>query len=390
MRILHLTNYPTVNPIHGGQIRASQITSHLRNAGHDVMPLSIFVAGNYQEFSDDDICFKPNSKIWNCTLPWLSDYYTGIYAANDTEIISRLTGVFKKFKPHIIIFEQPWLFSLAKKIAISKTTKLIYSSQNIEWKLKDKLFDRNGIKNKGELVSEIKNNEIDAVSYSNLTIACTSQDADYYKESTGLNNIIVAGNGVEPFSCTDERVEEWRVFLKNPTAVFVSSAHLPNAQGFWDMMRPGLNFLKAGEKILVIGGVCNIITAIKDFEEYSELNSSRLNLAGLREKTELQALVKASHVVLLPISDGEGSNLKTAEALESGCFIIGTTKAFRGFEAAMNLPNVTIADNPVDFRKSIRRILNSSQNFDATPMEIREKFYWKNQLYPLVNAINSI
>jgi glycosyltransferase involved in cell wall biosynthesis len=393
MRILQLTNYPTINPLHGGQIRSSQIATQLRIAGHEVKPIAVYVDGDYKDVDEHDIPFRRSSPFWNGNLPSLSDFYAGLYAVNDRDATRKLLHLLKNFKPHLVITEQPWLFAVAKKITKYTTIKLVYSSQNIEWRLKEKILNRENTSQKEQLTSEIRKIEIDAVKSANLTVACTDQDAKYYTQfvdSKSSQPIVVAGNGVEEFTCKEERVSEWRSYLNLPTAVFVSSAHIPNAQGFWDMMSPGLTFLKPGEQVLIVGGVSSILTQARGFSQFSEVNLSRINLAGTQEKTELQSLVRASHVVLLPITDGEGSNLKTAEALESGCFVIGTSKAFRGFEAAMSLPHVTIADTPDTFRQAIRRTLAQPRHCDGTPYEIRSKYYWGKQLAPLVHAIAKI
>jgi hypothetical protein len=89
----------------------------------------------------------------------------------------------------------------------------------------------------------------------------------------------------------------------------------------------------------------------------------------------------------LPITIGEGSNLKTAEALESGRPIVGTSKAFRGFESALTLPHVTVADSPIDFRRAVRAVMNKPRYKNGTPHEIRSLFYWDNTLSNIPLAI---
>jgi len=389
MRILQLTNYPTVKPMHGGQIRCYQIANELRNAGHTVRSMAIYQGGYANvEIGKDDLCFPHTSLFYDARFPWLSDYFSGIFLEKDPVAFKKLKSFIKDFDPEIIISEQPWVFAAAKA-ASKKRAKHIYSSQNIEWRLKESIFEKENL-NEKKLVEQIKNIETNAVKNADLIIACTDADAIYYKQVIGSKepSIVTAGNGVEPFNCSSERVECWKHFFKNPMAIFVSSAHMPNAQGFWDMMAPGLTFLKPGEQILIVGGVTNILTQAKGFRDFASLNLSRLNMAGVREKIELQELVRASHVVLLPISDGEGSNLKTAEALESGCKIVGTTKAFRGFEAAMSSPSVTIADSPDAFRSAIRKALDAPRYEGGTPYEIRSKYYWDNTLKSIVKAIS--
>lgn len=156
------------------------------------------------------------------------------------------------------------------------------------------------------------------------------------------------------------------------------------------MNKPGLTYLKPYEEVVIVGGGCNIIMVDKGVIEFRDLNLSRLHLVGNREKIELQSMVRASHLVLLPITTGEGSNLKTAEALESGRPIVGTLKAFRGFEDALSLPHVYIANSSDEFRRSVRDILNKPRYTNGTPYEIRSKYYWKNTLHPIVECVKNL
>jgi glycosyltransferase involved in cell wall biosynthesis len=397
MRILQLTSYPTCNPLHGGQIRCHNIATELRRAGHEVTSLAVYSGWNYQEIGDEDIAFEQSSIFYNHSYPWLSDYYSGLFAANDLKALGTLEKKVASFSPDCIVIEQPWLYKAARSVA-KNNTKLVYSSQNIEWRLKGAMFQSSD-KAEQELLQLIEATEIEAVKGSDLTSACTEGDASYYEQFIDVSKqkIIVAGNGVEPFSCDDNKVHGFRGYInglckhiRKPYPVFVSGAHPPNAQGFWDMMAPGLTFLKPMEKLYVIGGVCSILRNFEGISAFKSINRRHLKLLGMQEKLELQTIVKESHVVILPITVGEGSNLKTAEAIESGRPIVGTSKAFRGFEAAMTLPHVTIADTPEDFRTAVRRVLDAPRYLGGTPSDIRSQYYWSQQLRPLVDAISNL
>lgn len=381
MRILQVTPYPTIEPRHGGQIRASQIAAMLVSAGHEVKTIAVYVENDYSSYGEEDIAFNSDSIYWEPDLPWLSDYFSGIFALNDEKPLALLRSIVDSYRPDVVFIEQPWLFQAVQRV-VRSDVKLVYSSQNIEWRLKEKLFERLAHPHKIELISSIKSIEDSAARAADLIVACTDSDLEYYRSVVGGKsfNGIVAGNGVEPFTCTEQRVSEWLAYFGRRIPVFVSSAHLPNAQGFWDMMAPGLTFLRPEEEILIVGGVGSIIRNVPGFVRYSDVNLSRLNIAGIREMSELQALIRASHVVLLPITDGEGSNLKTAEALEAGLPIVATSKAFRGFELAMSLKHIQIADNPRDFRSAVRRALDRPRLINLTPLSVRGRFYWNNQL----------
>lgn len=391
MKILQLTNYPTSKPQHGGQIRCAHIAAELRRAGHSVKSIAVFVEKDYGRSSADDIPFGSESPFWRDDLVVLSDYLSGLHAANDPDAFAALEKIAAEFQPDVIISEQPWLMAAAKRLAeLQSNIKLVYSSQNVESRLKRIVLDKTslGEREKSRLIADIEELEHDAVSSADLVISCTEADVLYYRDhAPDPDNIIVAGNGVEPFSCKLGRIDGWRRFFDHPVPVFVSSAHLPNATGFWDMMAPGLTFLRPEERILIVGGVSDIIMQVPGCQEYQLVNRSRMEIMGRMEKVELQALVSAAHVIVLPIVEGEGSNLKTAEALESGRPIVGTTKAFRGFEKALSLPHIHLADEPETFRTKVRQILDAPRYCGGTPFYIRSQFHWSYLLRGAVTRV---
>lgn len=390
MNILQLTNYPTGKPQHGGQLRARHVAEELRSVGHSVKSLAVYVEGHYLPDSEDDISFGENSPFWDPDIHFLSDYLTGLFAAGDKVALAAIEQVANSHKIDAIICEHPWLMAAAAKVATARPgLRLIYSSHNVESRLKRGVLLKSDISRNecDRLVAAIEELELEATARADLVVACTDADANYYRANVPNAKVVVAGNGVEPFSCKPDRVESWRKFISVPFPVFVSSAHFPNAAGFWDMMAPGLTFLRPEEKVLIVGGVSDLIMKMKGFDEYWMLNRDRMEVMGRMEKTELQAIVSAAQVILLPIVEGEGSNLKTAEALEAGCSIVATSKAFRGFEEAMDLPHVNIADDPVSFRRKVRQILDAPRYIGGTPEEIRSRFHWKHLLKDAVTQI---
>lgn len=394
MKILQLTNYPTSKPQHGGQLRARHIADELRGAGHDVKSVAVYVENFYEPDSEDDIAFTEQSSFWSYDLQFLSDYLSGLHAANNEHAFGALSKVSAEHRPDVIIGEQPWLLAAAKKLADNQPgVRLVYSSHNVESRLKRSVLEQTqiGQRERERLVAEIELLERNAVEIADLVIACTDADAAYYRRNAPrCREIVVAGNGVEPFTCKPGRVEAWRRFLDSPFPVFVSSAHPPNASSFWHMLAPGLTFLRPEERVLIVGGVSDLIMQMKGFDEFGMVNRDRMEVMGRMEKGELQALVRAAQVVMLPIVDGEGSNLKTAEALESGSAIVGTSKAFRGFEQAKGLTHVHIADDPLAFRRKVRELLDAPRYDGGTPIEVRSRFYWTYLLHDAVVRIGTL
>ncbi|WP_241657430.1 glycosyltransferase [Aurantiacibacter suaedae] len=387
-----MSNYPTSNAVHGGQIRSASIANELRRHGHDVATIAVYVPDHYSPDSPDDVSFDRDSIYWSDELLYLSDYLGGLHARHSKDAFQLLNDKVVRFEPDAIVVEQPWLMPAAKLLKDMHGISLVYSSQNVEYRLKEDVLRRASVDaaESEALIRDIRALEYAAVADSDLVIACTPADAATYRQLGFATPIVVGGNGVGPFSCSSARVAQWKGYMGQPYPIFVSSAHLPNAHGFWDMMSPGLTFLGPEEHIVIAGSVCDIILRMAAENPLQRFNRSRIKLLGRMEKVELQAAVRASRVVLLPITSGEGSNLKTAEALESGCEIVGTSKAFRGFEGAMALDNVHIADTSGDFRRKVRNILDAPWNDEGTPLSIRSQFYWPTLLKDAVEAISNL
>lgn len=389
-RILQLTTYPTVNPTHGGQIRCTQIAAALRTAGHTVQSIAVLTKEDFPKHGADDIAVNTNSPHWNKSVPQLYDYFSGQVAAFDAETLDCLRKQIVAMAPDVIWLEHPWLYQAAQKAA-PVGVKIVYSSHNIEWRLKEATLPKNAVYR--SLIEAARDLEVQLVRNAFLTIACTQSDADYFDsvahDVAGRRRSIVAGNGAEPFVCSAEDVRNWQRYFEKPYVVFVGSGHPPNASGFWHMMQPGLTFLAPWQQIVVIGSVCDILLQHEPKVGYEEVSRSRLHLVGVRSKREMHAMISASNAVLLPIVEGEGSNLKTAEALESGRPIVATTQAFRGYEEALRAPRITIADTPQAFRKAVRLNLDSFSYQSPLIKSQVKRFHWLEQLNALTKALHS-
>jgi glycosyltransferase involved in cell wall biosynthesis len=91
----------------------------------------------------------------------------------------------------------------------------------------------------------------------------------------------------------------------------------------------------------------------------------------------LHQLKSNAHAVLLPITYGGGSNLKTAEALAAGKWVVATSTSLRGYEEFREEPGVLIADDRQSFRKAVMQV------YRRAPLELskeaiakRESVHW--------------
>jgi hypothetical protein len=176
--------------------------------------------------------------------------------------------------------------------------------------------------------------------------------------------------------------------------LFVGSAHPPNWTGFNDMIGKGLGFMPYDARIVVAGSICDY------FER--EISSGSLDIgdvtfwlrafsAGRLSEDRLGALIHESDIMLLPITEGGGSNLKTAEAILANKKVVATRHALRSFEWFAGFPNVWLADNASDFRKSISEALatdfkprTSAQQTQAKQVE------WVNCLAEMIKQVGQL
>jgi glycosyltransferase involved in cell wall biosynthesis len=170
--------------------------------------------------------------------------------------------------------------------------------------------------------------------------------------------------------------------------LFIGSAHPPNISGFFETLGDSLGFLPPDRKICVVGSVASHITEHPHFQRWLPINLSRVISLGLLEDADLAAVKTLAHVFILPITEGGGSNIKTAEALYSGKYVIGTHVSFRGFEEYLCLPGVHRTDTPAQFRETLHRILQAPPLVSGDEWQtLRERLVWHHTLAPMTRAV---
>jgi hypothetical protein len=96
-------------------------------------------------------------------------------------------------------------------------------------------------------------------------------------------------------------------------------------------------------------------------------------------------------VLFCPLTQGGGTNLKTAEALWSGKHIVATSIAMRGFENFIGQSGVHIADEPVVFKSKLREVMEMEPLILAEhEVDARRKVLWDFCLAPLLTLMDKI
>jgi glycosyltransferase involved in cell wall biosynthesis len=386
VRVLHLSTYPVEVPRHGGQARVANLMRVYEAAGIATRLIAVYEPEYYTGdlVGSADIPFPADSTHRNRQFPFCTDLASGEFLARDAGAWKELARNVASFRPDVIQLEQPWLWPAAKRLraeAVVPAFRVVYSSQNIEAPLKRRLLSGYEQGLVGPIIAQIESLEREIVAVADLTIAVTASDATVYHE-WGARHVIVAPNGIVERTLDPALVRAREARLDGRRfALFVGSAYPPNVTGFWDMFAPSLAFLAPDELVMVVGGISTIILDAPTCRAWEQLNASRIERAGVQSEDNLAVLLSLASCVVLPITVGGGSNIKTAEAILSGKPIVGTTLSFRGYETMTGLPRVHRTDEPAEFRRLVKRALEGSLSAGGPERpEVRRRVLWNETL----------
>lgn len=396
--VLILSAYPFKKPLHGGQIRLANIAKMYESAGWQVNSIAIYDPKGYSKeaVGARDIPFS-SDPTWRYfqgrSIPLIEDLLTCSYAESDNggfPLIMRLLPQ----NIDVIHVEQPWLWPLARRIRSSLGDNLmvtVYGSQNIEAPLKREILSSYDIHDVEDVIDTINMLEQNAAQEADLSLAVTQSDLDVLSRY-GAKFTLLAPNGVKPWQARNADLEKWSKKLPaSPWLLYIASAHPPNFSGLTKIVGDSLGFIPPDSRLVVAGSVSEHIHRVLKETKWHHLNASRLQLLYTLSDRDLAAVKELAHVFVIPIHHGGGSNLKTAEAIYSGSYVLGTSSAFRGYEQLMHLPEVFTADSPLEFQTLIRDILQRPSPPSKTDKGTdRQTLRWDKCLALIPETVRSI
>jgi hypothetical protein len=322
----------------------------------------------------------------------MEDYAIGELFVKNNEYYEKLISKVKN-TPGLIHVEQPWLFLAAQKFqqTAAQDAKIIYSSQNVEWRLKQEIlssyFDAETAKSNANLIRAV---ELNAAASADALVCVSEGDAQWHMEQTG-KKVVVAANGVKPWHPSPQGSQEAKAITHGSRYVlYCASGHPPNLTGFFNIFSGGFGSLKPDELLVVVGGVGQSIKQDPRLHSSAKL-AERLVVAGVVSQECLDGLLDGAHCIALPLTQGGGTNLKTAEALWSGKHVVATSVAMRGFEGFVGEKGVQIADTPSQFKRAIRKAMASVPiKLNQEELNFRRLVLWESCLSPLSALIESI
>ena len=332
---------------------------------------------------------------------FVGDVAVGHISVEDSDIYDKLVANVMQFNPDLIQIEQPYLLPFilkAQAAGIINSQAIVYSSHNIEYEMKDEMISalpEVNDRRREEIVEEIRKIEEEWANLADWVIAVTEEDAKKLK-SMGAKKVIVARNGINPPATSDTGMKSLRRYYEKrdiaKSVLFVGSGHPPNWFGFLDTMSTGLGYLPHNTRVVVAGGVRWLMGDYLNSRPLYEKVCfyKRVEVLGVVSEDRLGAAVQIADVIILPITTGGGSNLKTAEAIASGKQVVATRYAMRGYEVYSNLPGINIASSPSEFREMVAKALDKGVPIRSQKQqELANGVLWKNILGGLKEVLSA-
>lgn len=350
-RILGLGTYPIQKPVHGGQRRVTAVKQFYEGSGITYTYACIYNGDHYRAPDvgpDDRALFVSHSEIGLAHL--IGDLMAGRQGATDAATFRHFLDVAERVAPDALQLEQPFMWPLAKRLrqALSgRNLSLIYSSQNVEAPLKQAIMVSSGVPSdsRKKIYAEIEELEAELVREADLIVCVSAVDREHYCKAKSSSNVIVVPNGSDrPAKRAMHRsIDALRTFGGRPYLMTVGSAYTPNIDGVCHyVIRNGVFCIPPTKCIAICGGVAAAISDHPEYQRYQAANSRRVELFPDISDSGLAVIKQCCHGVLLPIHSGGGSNLKTAEALTLGKWVIATSMSLRGFEL-MQAPTASLS-----------------------------------------------
>ena len=367
----------------------ANILKYLQKSGHDVFCCGVSSSNNYPDSKGFLSYPKRALKEIGGHVWYAADYSIIQLVERSTEIRDSLLDKIS-FVPDVIIVEMPWLFKLAEQLRDHWRTDIpiIYSSENIEYRLRQKILNNFNIKS-DELIQGIKEVEEYAALNSSANWAVSETDVEWLKSFSNVKTYLVP-NGVEARKVTQVGECKFKSLdLPKKFVLFCGSAHMPNISGLYEAFKEGMGCIPPDSRLVIVGSICD---AIRSDERFTNIVNFRKRtcLLGLIDEELLASLLKHSHCIILPIRDGGGTNLKTAEAIWTGSYIVANSTAFRGFDQFCSSENVFITDDAARFQQQIRYFLGLERNNAEYSIEKRKVVLWDSCLNKISDCLDRV
>ena len=260
---------------------------------------------------------------------------------------------------------------------------LWYEAQDVEWDLKRTTLPDHPLT--PHYVEQARDVEARCCARAELVIACSQPDGARLTELYGVapEAIRIAPNGVDVdavavHTTAERRAAAARLNLPGEQrGLFLASQHGPNntaARRLLDLARANRDL-----RFWIAGSVCDVLRDLEDLPPSAELFDV---LPDLQKDT----LLGLADVMLNPVEEGSGTNLKTFEYLASGAPLVSTAKGLRGADVPPGPALVAAAVE--DFPHAMRQLrAQDATALDAHARELREAVRRRYDWRAIVDAL---
>ena len=380
-KIYFFLNY-SPEEIFGGQIRSCAMIKFYASLGFDVNGCYIDTSNSESKQNIDES--KNFFKIHRSLKDYIG-WHGGQHLANDFMLnnpsnYEQLINNIKSVNPDIFVFEEPWLFALQNIPsfkALLNGKKIIYDSHNLEHVMLQ------NINPDAKLVEATKNLEIELCKSADLLIATSKGEYNFFTlHKQQRANLVLIPNCSNLYLPNTSSKSIKDIFKDNIIFSFISSAHTPNVLSAKELFCFMPLFLDENSKIAICGGISRHILQFVQKLPTAELWLEKLLFVPKLTRDEIMWVYNLSHAIILPILYGDGTNIKTAEALLSNKYVIGTNKAFRGYEAFTNHNGVISVESMQSLRDEMYKFSYSkSKNYlQSYNRNLEEHLTWNSLL----------
>lgn len=396
--VLSIGTYPVSVPRHGGQIRANAIQQIYQEAGHVAQHVAVYQETGYPDEPQSpwNVHFSPAFLAEMAATGGRSDVNATDFLLKDAHARGRVLNLILQFDPDIIQLEQCYMWPIIKMLRKEserlRLAHIIYSSHNVEHELLPMSVGPEGPSISESTVKLVRKMEMDLAKNADLIISLSNIDAEVFQPLSKC--LVLAPNGIWP-RVRGTGQDYWKKeFHGRRNAVFIGSGHPPNAIGFNQLLGPSLGFLSPTERIVVVGGAGHSLYSLPAFRENLGINLARAMLVGVQDPGGLSTIIELADAIIVPITQGGGTNIKMAEALYSRKPVICTSKAMRGYEAFLDLPFVIVRDTAEKFQAALVEVLRGELNVQSRVTRSQahrlDKLLWSSTLGSLEHAIEAL
>jgi len=313
-------------------------------------------------------------------------------AALDPSVARAITRHLERHNVSVVILEQAFLIDTVATVVDNVGASLVYSCENIEYRLRADLERFEYLwKRPLDRADRVRELEQKAASLATVVTAICPTDQQWLRDEFGVESVLVPnGSSIAEMplsgaSCGPRAGEP-------VDFVMAGSSYWPNLEGFASIANPSLAFLPPTTRIHIAGSMATEVLKWRDIERRHSINASRIVRRGFLDMTELVATMQASRAVLVPVFTGEGSNLKSADALACGRPVVMTERATRGYEDVLAIDDegVTVVADAREFRHAMTVALAGQRLGKCMGSRRRAELAWANRLQPLAQVISNI